>query len=372
MKIVRRYLSNIIGFKTNRKIVVFESDDWGSTRMPSLESYYKLIREGVNLKDRDAERYNLNDSLATKSDLEHLYEVLSSFKDKYGKPAVFTANTLVSNPDFEKIKQSDYKEYHYEPFTITLKKFSGHEGAFDLWIEGIKNEIFHPQMHGREHLNVKIWLRALQLGDEHTLLAFNHGFWGFVPDQLKLPGFYYQSAFLLNDPEEIDYHRVVIKEGLDLFENLFGYRARYFVPPNGFFNNNLNKTLIENGIKYRSIAKIQREPLGNGKFKKSFHWLGQIGESGITYITRNCFFEPSQPGKDWINSCLKDVDIAFQMNKPAIISTHRVNYIGSLNLANRDTGLRSLKFLLHEITKKWPNVEFLTTDKLGSFITSEN
>jgi hypothetical protein len=32
----------------------------------------------------------------------------------------------------------------------------------ELWIEGMQNNIFKPQFHGREHLNYKRWLNALQ------------------------------------------------------------------------------------------------------------------------------------------------------------------------------------------------------------------
>jgi hypothetical protein len=336
--------------------------------MPSLDAFHRLEKAGLDIRSLDAERYNQNDSLGSGKDLELLFEVLSGVTDKNGNYAVFTPITIVANPDFEKIKQSDFKEYFYEPFTETLKKHPGCENAFKLWQEGINKKVFLPQMHGREHLNVSAWLSALQKGDQQTRLAFDEGLWGFVPDQQKLPGIDFQAAFLLSYPAELEYHKKVIKEGLDLFEKLFGYRATYFVPPNGPFNNSLNATLAENGIKFRSVAKIQRESLGHGKFKKSFHWLGQKEKHGITYISRNCFFEPNQLGKDWINACLGEMEVAFRMKKPAVISSHRVNFVGTLNPKNREEGLRQLKVLLSQILKKWPDAEFMTTEQLGELI----
>jgi hypothetical protein len=86
-------------------------------------------------------------------------------------------------------------------------------------------------------------------------------------------------------------------------------------------------------------------------------------------ITRNCFFEPSDnKKKDWVNSCLYDITLAFKWHKPAVISSHRVNYIGALYKANRDNGLSQLKRLMMEIIKRWPDVEFLTSDSLGENI----
>ena len=37
-------LLNILGWRTKRHIVVIESDDWGSIRMPSKKVYDKLLR----------------------------------------------------------------------------------------------------------------------------------------------------------------------------------------------------------------------------------------------------------------------------------------------------------------------------------------
>lgn len=372
IKNIKKNLSNLPGWRTNRKIIVFESDDWGSIRMPSLEAYKILKDAGIDLKGRDAERYNLNDSLATSSDLEMLFETLTTVKDKLGNYAIFTPVSIVANPDFQKIKNSDFHHYYYEPFNETLKKYPGCEKSFELWREGIEKKIFMPQFHGREHLNVVAWMRALRKGDKHTRSAFDQRLWGFVPDQSTLPGIYFQAAFLFEDLSEVELHRQIIIEGLDLFEKLFGYRAKYFVPPNGWLNNSLNNTLFENGIRYRSASKIQIEPIGKGESKKVIHWLGQKDKSGIRYITRNCFFEPSQIGKDWVDSCLNDIKIAFRWHKPAIVSTHRVNYIGSLRPENRERGLRQLNTLLKTIIKNWPDVEFMTTPELGRLIENKS
>jgi hypothetical protein len=206
-------------------------------------------------------------------------------------------------------------------------------------------------------------MKALREGDEKTLLAFNERMWGFVPD--RYPEVDYQAAFLPGDTSDFKYYREVIIDSMNLFEKLFGYRAEFFVPPNGYFNSSLNKILAENGIRFRFASKLQYEPLGGGKYKRVFHYNGQKDKNKIRYIIRNCFFEPSLHGKDWVDSCLCDIELAFRWKKPAIISTHRVNYIGALNVTNRDRGLRQLADLLDGIIKNWPDAEFLTTPQLG-------
>ena len=134
--ISRRDVSNIPGWRTSRKIVVIESDDWGSTRMPSLDAYRRLEKAGLDLTSGDSYRYNRFDTLATSDDLSCLFELLMSVNGGDGKPAVFTAVSLVANPDFVKIRNADFQDYFYEPFTETLARTPGCEKSFELWAEG--------------------------------------------------------------------------------------------------------------------------------------------------------------------------------------------------------------------------------------------
>ena len=132
---------------TNRKIVVIESDDWGSIRMSSLEAFKKLLKAGMR---EDRNHYNLYDSLESNRDLECLFETLSNFKDKNGKAPVMTGVNVVANPVFERIKETGYTEYFYEPYTETLKRYPAHDRVYELWKEGIEKRLFVPIFHGRE------------------------------------------------------------------------------------------------------------------------------------------------------------------------------------------------------------------------------
>ena len=177
--ILSLHLKNLPGWRTGRKIVVIESDDWGSIRMPSRLVYKKLLNAGLDLNGGDGLRYSLYDSLESSSDLELLYEVLILFKRFNNASAVITANSVVANPDFVKIRENDFQQYYYEPVTETIKKYKGSETTINLWKEGISNRVFVPQFHGREHLNISVWMNALRAKDNETLMAFNEGMWAF-------------------------------------------------------------------------------------------------------------------------------------------------------------------------------------------------
>lgn len=364
-------LSNIPGWSTRKHYIIIESDDWGSVRMPSRESFDRLLKAGIDLFADEGLRFNENDSLATADDLNNLFDLLNTFRDSTGRPPVFTPVSVVANPDFKRIRESGFKEYYYEPFPETLKKYPGCESSFPLWKEGIKNRLFVPQFHGREHLNVKVWLKALQQSHKKAVIAFDNNMWGISTASEPAIGVEFQAAFDFMDPDDIDYHKSVIISGLDLFEELFGYRATYFVPPNGPFSSELEYTCKEAGIRFLSVSKIHEEPTGYGKTQKRYNWLGKKSSSGLTLLTRNCFFEPGQPGHDWVDECMFDISTAFRWHKPAIISTHRVNYIGALSRSNRDIGLRQLGRLLKMITKTWQDAMFITTEELGGIISND-
>ena len=363
-----KYLYNSIGFSNRRKIVVIESDDWGSIRMPSKKVYNKINKKGLNTSGASF-RYNNYDTLADKNDLTQLFETLSVFNDHQGSHPVFTALSVVANPDFDKIRESEYNEYYYESIITTLDRYYGSDNPFYLWLEGIKNRLFRPQFHGREHLNISVWMKDLRQNNFEARFAFDQGCWGF---NNKHPfGISYQAAFDLEYHEQLVKQVYIIQDGLNIFEKLFRYRASYFVPPNGPFNNQLEGVAALAGIRFMYSNKIQYEPQGNGKNKKRFHFFGQQNKYGQYYLTRNCFFEPSELGKDWVDSCLSDICYAFKYNKPAVISSHRVNFIGALHPSNRDSGLRQLKTLLFNILKNWPDVEFMTSDALGELIAQD-
>jgi len=52
--------------------------------------------------------------------------------------------------------------------------------------------------------------------------------------------------------------------------------------------------------------------------------------------------------KDWTDSAMARIQAAFLTNVPAVISTHRINYIGYIDPKNRAHGLRQLERLLKE------------------------
>ena len=361
-------LLNLPGWHTRRKIVVIESDDWGGIRMPSKEVKQKLQQSGMLLEN---DPYSLYDSLADSKDLEALFEVLSSVKDKNGKHAVITADTNVANPDFEKIKATDYQQYFYEPFTDTLKRTQGSDRTIQVWKQGINAGIFYPQFHGREHVNVRKWLHDLRVNHANVRQWFELGSYGTSYLVDKAQEGHYMTAFDSAMPEDITFYNQSITEGLNLFELLFGFRSESFIATTYCWPLEVEPVLIKNGVRYLQGMVVQSIPVDGGENfrKKKSNFQGTRSKAGLIYLMRNAWFEPAQnPEFDWVSDCLRRIEIAFRYGKPATISMHRLNVIGGLVEENRTRNLALLKQLLKEIVKRWPDVEFMNSAQLGQLI----
>lgn len=362
---------NIPGWSTKSHIVIFESDDWGSIRTSSRENRDKMVSMGYKMGS-----FSMVDSIESNDDLSGLYNILSKHKDSCGRNTCFTGVCISGNPNFEKIKEENYQTYFWEEMPETLKRYSGRGKVVSLYKEGIEQKLFKPIFHGREHLNAQRWLRELKEGKNSVIKAFEMGITGLSGGiNGELVGDF-QAAFDLDTSDDLPFMDTMIREGIATFKKLWGYNPEYFVPTNGPFNNSLQPTLKECGIKYVYGDRIQHEPLGYGKHARHIHFIGMKNKYGQTIITRNGFFEPSikedglsnQP----VENCLLAIERAFRWNKPAIISSHRLNYIGSIEPSNRDKNLKLLDSLLTQIEKRWPDVEYMSTLDLGKIITGEN
>ena len=359
---IKEYLicnfKNMPGWHTNREIVIIECDDWGSIRMPSRNVYDLLSQKGSKFTPHI---FNMYDKLKSAEDLEQLYEALTSVRDKQGIHAIMTSVTNVANPDFDKIRSCEFSEYHYEPFTKTLKRYYPDDDVFKLWREGISAGIFIPELHGREHINVQMWMQKLKEGDKDLLFAFDHGFVHMDIPGMPAPSREFGAELYFTSEDQKPFLVNSIKEGVSLFKDIFGFSPRVFVPPNGIFHPEFENTVAECGLRFLYVSQFMPYPVSGGKLKYRYLTNGQEGPGGITYYTRNCAFEPSANDYTGIDQTLKQITAAFKWGKPANISTHRVNFAGGIDQTNREKGLKELRKLLKAIVQKWPNAEFMSS-----------
>ncbi len=363
---ITKNIINAFGWKSKQKYLLIESDDWGAIRMPSRKVYNELLKRNISVNKLHIDKL---DSLESSDDLRALFETLSKFKDKDGNSAVLTAYHVVANPDFERIEATHKKEYHYETILETYARNEHTQGVPDLIKEGMKKGIYIPQFHGREHIHVKRYMEAINSESEKENVAFENRAVvssksttcnkPYKLDYLK--GFAYDNINENKDLEDI--HR----DGLKIFKDIFGMPSISFMAQGSVWGDHILPMLKEEGVQF--IPGQQLIPTTDGGNKIANKKWGSTNKLGQVHWRRNCKFEPARNQDfDWINKCLAEIEIAFRWGKPAVISSHRENFIGSIFEENRTQSLQKLEVLLSAVQKKWPDVKFISSAKLAELM----
>lgn len=355
---IDRDISSCRDFRTHRHIVVIESDDWGSIRMSNRMDWQKLFAEGYAVDRRPYERF---DTLESPADLDALYEVLKKYTDSKGHHPVITANMLVANPDFEKIKASGFSDYYFEPIEATYRRYYGDTKVLELMRQGINEGLLMPQSHGREHFNVHQWMSALRKKDEDIITAFRFNMCGIAPKTNPEKG--NQMMVALKSMDQMSQQQVlsIVDEGLTMFEKLWGFKSKSFIAPCYTWNRKIEEVLHRHGVELIQGGRVWRLS-DSDKIKHVY--MGQRNRLGQHYGVRNCSFEPSTVKTYNIKNLMNEIDNAFVNHKIAVISAHRINFVGGIDVNNRVSNLQKLDEFLTALLRTYPNVEFLSSDKL--------
>ena len=365
-KIIKKFYYSK-GLKTDRQIIVFESDDWGAERSFSKKALDELVSKYA---DFEPDSYQAFDCTETDEDVKKLKQVVLKHKDKNGNPACFTLNFATKNLDYGAMKKDDYKSVKLLGIDEYYKLSGSSKKVLAEVADGEYKGCFLPQLHCREHINTEELIDDIFAGDNLQKDALD----------LKIVGVknsLYCGMDCLNLSSEKS--GKIIEEAVKEFKRIFGQFSESFIAPCYVWKNSDEKTLEENGVKFLQGKLFQNIPAKNGKYKKKLHRFGEKSKvSNIRYFYRNCFFEPS---KDLMNGASEDailndiisqIRFAFKCKKPAVICSHRVNYVGGMSTQNREKGLALLDRLLSIIKTEFKNVEFMSTPEMCKEILKEN
>lgn len=326
---------------SKHKVVVFESDDWG------LCAWMRdnIARERLTEKGYDVSGVEFKDTLETASELYDLYAVLEAHRDRLGRRAVFTPNYVLSNPDYDAIKKNKYKTYTGIPIT---KGFSQGWNEADkrrdllkVWWEGIKRHVLSPEYHGLIHMSNQTWLEGLRAGD--TKLR------DFFEEQMFVSSKAYdiRSEYALKiDPSQhvpVSIQESLISEGKKIFYDAFGYYPHTAIAPHYLWDENTEVALYNQGIKY-----LQGTVYHNNRY----YAMGEK-HNFMTYLIRLIdldYYGGENPECDF-NHAFEQVNLAWKHGLPAIVSTHRLNYVGGIDPNMHISGINQLHRLLTEIER---------------------
>lgn len=333
--------------------LIFQSDDWGSQRMPNLKTFEALKKE--NWLDIAACPYTRTDSLENVNELDNLFNVLSSFKDIDGNSPIFTLNMNLFNPDFEKLKESNFETY-YEMNLEQSYQYYNSGDVVKILRKAKDSHLIDIQYHGKQHFNIGEYMSLLKTNNVLKKAA-----------QFDFYALSFENSKAVQSPFLATYHPNFremdllsnFKEGYDYFTNIFNVSPNSFIAPVYSWTNELEDFSVKMG------CTIIQGLLKKNQNLNRVNEIRKNNKKDRIIQVRNVSFEPSiNQNFDWINKCIKQIEIAFILNRPAIISTHRLNYISSINPKNAEKNIKMLHKLIQIILIKHPNVKFLKTSEL--------
>jgi len=312
-------------------VVILESDDWG----PGPRDHADALRR--------------------------LLQVLAVHRDGVGRPAVLTANMVLSVPDGPAIVASGFRGYARRELDVDFPELFG--AMREGWAAGT----FFPQLHGREHLNPDALLRRAGNGDlplRGLLEIPGWSDWEALDSPLQ--GHFVDGSDLPTRPVPADQQRAMVAEGIHLFVRAFGEAPASAVAPCYLWNDDTEAAWAAAGVRYIQTAGYRCIGRGaDGDYLQSPQWIhpGSVNDQGQRYLVRNVMYEPVD-GRGW-GAAWREVRRRFGEAQPAVISTHRYNYTRPESQAQ---ALRGLDELLDRIGRRYPRARFAASPEWGRWL----
>ncbi len=294
--------------------------------------------------------------------LAFLLDTLSQHKDSTNRPAILTANIVLSVPDVEKISQtiSDI------PRRLLDQNFTD---VYQAMLAGIESGTFVPQLHGLEHLNAAAFARLCRAADVRTAAArTDDNWWDWESLDSPLQGHYVDGSALPSRPIDARSAREIVGQAVTLFERIFKMPTITTVAPCYLWNDDIEECWHTHSIRaiqtagYRCIGRD-----GGGKYiqDKSLIRTGDKNEFGQIYLVRNVMFEPVD-GKNTPETAFNEALRAKKQALPITISTHRYNFTRSEQ--EFTDSLAGIDRLLTLLTESLPKIRFFSSAELAEFI----
>jgi hypothetical protein len=332
------------------KPVVIQSDDWGLCGFfPETTNLTESQKEILNPGDFPAVYWT--STLEDSTDVAVLSSMLKTHIDRDGLPALFQANYITSSLQFN----SDcWNEFNIPELHPAYKR----PGLWNAVKSAIDAGTWKPELHGRWHYDPRVMKNTIP---QNSLLADLN-----KQGVLLFPGC--MSAFELGKNSDIGSVNDELQQSVEIFKNLFGYIPNSVIAPDYVWNGRDEKSWKHVGIK---AIQAKREQRWQGDFRQLSRIMKllersfkRIYEREIIYIERNCRLETAQssaPETVTIN-CYEDVIASWSLNQPAVIETHRINFV-SLISSIQESGVQALDDLLSRLQIN--NVVWLCDDEIS-------
>ncbi len=331
---------------SRHKVICFESDDWGCccwTPTPAALQRIVTIPQVREHFDRRGLWRWVEGSLETPDHVTALCDFLERFTGADGRPVVFTPCYIMGNPDYEGIAAAGMAEYR------DLLIDNGVPSAWERGDflaparAGVRRMVWRPEYHARlHHTQPHLWLESVRAGHPEAAPLFEEQIFQQSAMRPEYEG--------MDEPEQREW----VAGGMRSFQRAFGYLPECAI--------NCDATEVTERIwwEWGVRTRLNRYPDEGA--------CGQSPFTPMTYLRRNVRFEPLGLDDEYTASgftgAWRQLQAAWGADQPAIVSTHRKNYVSFVAEQERQ-GYLQLELLLQAIADYYPEAVFVTSAEIG-------
>lgn len=332
------------------RAVAIESDDWGLAGfVPSADAWEDLDRHELET-GRFPEVY-WQSTLEDSAMVAALNRTLAGHVGRDGHPAVMQPNYVMSSLAHV---QDRWEKYDLPSLPPGYRR----PGLWQAVAQGIEAGTWYPEFHATWHYDPdhrKEGALASALAREVTA----RGIMLFPGSEKAKELGAWRSRRVLE--QELDH-------SLAVFSSLFGREVNSVMAPDYHWDDRVESMWQSRGIRVIQGKREQINPhWGSGRVGRARKFVARQWNRwrypGRTYLERNCRLEPVQATdpEAVVRACILDTRRAWSAGQPAIVESHRVNFIHT-DPGVVSVGLMALDRYLSEISADGRQTPIFLTD----------
>jgi hypothetical protein len=349
-----RDLLPIDGFHFDRPIILLQSDDWGRAGLRDHEGLEQLRSAGITLGERPYDFYTLE----TAHDVDALLALLRRHRDSTGRCASIGMNFIVANLDFARMETHDFRRIHLLPLSAGLPRGWNRPGLLEAYLEGMREGVFHPALHGLTHFCRPALERELANSSERCDLL--RTFWRagtpYIHWRMPWVGYEYWDPEKSADERFLsaDFQRELIGQSVGAFAKLFSTLPRSACAPSYRADENTHEAWATYGVRVAQNGPGVDTPPHLDRFN-------------VLHLYRTVEFEPALDPAFSTAACLRDAEACVERGIPVVVSLHSINFHSSV----RDFRSRTLDLLdefLSALESTYPDLLYLHDEAVWELI----
>lgn len=320
-----------------RPVLILESDDWG----PGPDSHARA--------------------------LSALVDLLLRHRDVTGRPALATIGVILGVPDAPAMRSD--AEGGYRRLTLAEPAQQPMREALQ---HGVRSKALALQLHGLEHLWPDAFVTALREPGSAVRAWLEQGD-GTHTEGLPSPlQSRWTDAATLPSQEipPADIHRAA-QEEVALFEQIFGSPPEVAVPPTFVWSAEVERAWAAAGVRCIVTPGRRltcRDAAGRPAGEDRTMLNGERGDGDIAYVVRDLYFEPARGHR--CADVLPRIREHFRLGRPALLETHRSNFIGSDEQTR--SALSEIDALYRALLHEYPDLRFMSTAELARVVAQRD